>query len=416
MIQAEPVPAGEPQHAAIWRELAGGWNIILAAFLAVGLHSLPSYSFGAVIGPLARDLGADTPTVALWSIFWSGGAILCALIVGTWVDRVGARRVILSALPLFALVLGAKSLFVDGIASLFGFAFLTGMACTALGSMASGRLVADRFRAGLGSAFGLMATGIGLAALAGPITLQQIVDARDWQTGYLAMALLAFAVWPLFWLLTRSVPQSTRSAASAMPVAALAPIMLTPVFVLLAAGTFLFGMIVTGASVNLILFLQSLGFERVEAAGAVGAFGVFTVLGRILTGFVLDRLALHIGSFMALILLVLACSFAVLASGSTIAVLVALVVFGFAVGAEADCLSFAVVRLFGHDLYGRVYGLLGVGVLLLGAGFGPVIFSYLAAHAGGYPAAFAFWAALAAGSSVLFVLTRTAPYFDESPK
>lgn len=404
--------AAAPAHSGLWREIGKGWPLILAAFLPVALHSLPNYGLGALIGPIAEDFGVDVSRVAAWSLFWSLGAIACALVVGRAVDLWGARRVILCGLPLFAVVLAALSVFAEGLASLLFFAVMTGVACTGIGSIPCGRILADRFDAGLGTAFGLMAAGIGMAALAGPLLLQQLADSFGWRSAYAAMSAGALLVWPIFWFASKGASRPVVKA-NFVPKVRILPLIRTRTFALMAAGTFLFGMVVTGASVSMILFLQSHGFERPEAAAFAGLFGVSTIAGRILTGFALDRVRLHIADFTALVLAGLALCFVVMSGSLLPAVLASIAVFGFAVGAEADCLSYSVVRLFGREVYGRLYGLLGVGALLAGAGFGPVIFNLIVEQAGGFAAAFGAWSVLTLASAFFFFLVRTAPYANQ---
>lgn len=109
-------------------------------------------------------------------------------------DRVGARRVILMFLPVYAAVLIGQAVLVDSVPMLFTFAFAIGVACTGLSTISCGRLVADRFDRALGTALGLMAAGIGVAALVGPILLQHVVDNRGWRAGYAAMGVTGLAL------------------------------------------------------------------------------------------------------------------------------------------------------------------------------------------------------------------------------
>lgn len=405
-------PAARP--ASSWSEIISGWNFILAAFLPVVLFSLPSYSFSVIIGPLADYFRTPSSSIAIWSLFWSGGAIVGSFAIGSLVDRFGARRVILSFQPIYAGLLMGQAMLVDSVPMLFLFAFAIGVACTGLSTISCGRLIADHFTRALGTALGLMSAGVGMAALLGPVALQHVVDEWGWREGYAAMGVAGIVLIPFFWLLTRGAQGNRIGRSASTAPASIRPILASRTFVMLGIGTFLFGAIVTGASVNLVLFLGSLGMGRPEAAAAAGIFGSFTVLGRIVTGLALDRIRLHIATFMALILLGLGACFAAMTTEWLLLTMTALSVFGFAVGAEADCLSFATVRLFGRESYGRVYGILGVGVLLSGAGFGPVLFGLSVEHLGGYPSAFSIWAALSALSAFAFYNVRGARYVCEA--
>lgn len=411
-MSAEITQPQAPAGGGVWREVTSGWAVIAAAFLPVGLHALPNYGFSALIGPMAEDFGVEVSRIALWTLFWSFGAILCSVFAGRVVDRWGPRSVILILLPVYALVLSGMAMFSVNMAVLFAFAFLTGIACTGIGSIPSGRLIADRFDAGLGTAFGLMAAGIGLAALLGPVLLQQVTDRFGWRAGYLCIAVLALLAWPVFYGLTRRQAADAPRAARPPEQVSVSHLIRSRTFLLMAAGTFLFGMVVTGATVNMILFLGSHGLERAEAAGFAGLFGISTIAGRMLTGLALDRIPLHIAEFTAIVLTGLAACLALMSADSLAIVLLMVGLFGFAVGAEADCLSYSVVRLFGRKVYGQMYGFLGVGALLTGSGFGPLIFNSIFETTGNYAGTLRIWSMVALLSAFLFLLVRKDPYTE----
>jgi len=394
-------------------ELASGAPTVVAAFLAIAISGLPTYAFGVLIGPIAASLGESTTTVAMWMLGWSLGSIACAFTIGSLADRFGPRRILLSFLPLYAAVLLAQAMLTVDVATLLLGGVVVGIGMTGIGAIPCSRLIAARFDQGLGTALGSMSAGVGCAALLAPVAIQRIVDAWGWRAGYLAMAAAALLVLPLIWRLTATGDHRIHAVAAPAPLEIpISHIIRSRAFLCLAAGTFLFGLLVTGTSHNLILYLGHLGFDRSQAAGVASALGVVTIVGRLATGYALDRLPVHIGVFMVVVLLLLAGSFAAAASGVTAAVFAALLLLGLAIGAEADCLSFGTVRLFGRRAYGRVFGILGVGILFAGAGVGPVAFR-LCVDLVGYAGTFTLFSLGAAiGAAVLIPVCR-APYIIE---
>ena len=173
---------------SIRQEFALSWRAMLAVVIGMWASSLPSYSIGAFIGPLSTEFGRSVTKITGWSLAWSIGCIVSAPIVGSLADRYGARWVILSALLMLAMALLAVSLFTDRLWLFYAGGFATGVIGAATSAITYGRVVSGLFDRGLGTALGLMSTGIGLGAVTGPRAMQAIIDAYGWRWALAAEA------------------------------------------------------------------------------------------------------------------------------------------------------------------------------------------------------------------------------------
>jgi MFS family permease len=137
---------------------------------------------------------------------------------------------------------------------------------------------------------------------------------------------------------------------------------------ILCAFTFA-AIIAGGLVVHLPGLLVDRGFTVAAAARTVGYMGYAIISGRLLLGFLMDRLSptLTGGIF------ILFASVASVLLASNAPAIIALLLFGLFSGAEVDLMSFLMGRIFGLKHYAQIYGW-GISAFTLGAGLGPTIF------------------------------------------
>jgi len=397
----------------IGAEFVRSWRAILAVILGMWVSAIPSYSIGAFIAPVAAEFSASTTQVTGWSLAWSLGCVVSAPLVGALADRVGARRVILTALASLSAALFAVSRFTNDLTEFYLGALALGAIGAGTSAITYGRVVNSRFDLGLGTALGLMSVGLGLGAVFGPRLMQAIIDSLGWRQAFAILALLPLAILPLLfaWLREGSTYKDTE----------LAPIegvtrreaMRRPVFWVLAVGTILYGVCVGGVSVNLFPFLTSENLSRADAASAAGLFGAATVAGRLLGGIIIDRVRIHVAILLSIVLIVEAAAFLALGLGGATYLIPALLAFGVSVGAEADCLAYCTIKVFGRRYFGSIFGVLGIVMLYIGTGIGPLLFSATRDWLGTYPLAFYVWAGLALVAAPLFASVASVPFFKQ---
>jgi hypothetical protein len=113
---------------------------------------------------------------------------------------------------------------------------------------------------------------------------------------------------------------------------------------------------------------------------------------------------------MALAMSALTVAYLLIGYSPLVGMAVGLAIFGFFLGAEVDCLAYCTVRLFGRRAFGSIYGVLGLCMLHVGIGGGPVIFSATATRLQSYPTTFAIWSLIALAGGAVFLAVAGAPY------
>lgn len=130
---------------------------------------------------------------------------------------------------------------------------------------------------------------------------------------------------------------------------------------------------VGGMTPNMVIIFKTAGFTKAQAVGLVSYIGLSVVAGRVIGGWLLDRLW---APWVGLILVgIPASAYWLLGHGpfnERIDLLVVILA-GLAAGAEYDLMSFLVARYFGMKNFSVIYGPL-YSFFSIGAGIGPVVY------------------------------------------
>jgi predicted MFS family arabinose efflux permease len=136
-------------------------------------------------------------------------------------------------------------------------------------------------------------------------------------------------------------------------------------------------------TVNLVPIFSEAGIDRTTGAAIAGVTGISGIVGKLLGGFLLDRL--NAGRVVAIATCLPALSGILLIAfpGSILAAIMAVAVLGFALGVEIDGVGYLTSRHFGMLNFGLIYGTI-VGMLALTSGIGPVLANHAYDVTGSY--------------------------------
>ena len=357
------------------RSGAAGWRVVLASLsgIAFGVTGLFFYSTGIFLKPVAGEFGWNRAAASAVPLIAALALAITAPFVGTVVDRVGTRIVAI----------------VSGIGLALGFWLLSHSPprISALTSASSWWLccwvpeprrsctrayINLHFRRSRGAALGIAQTATGIAGALIPALLIPYVGLHGWRAGYRALALCAIASLPITLLLLGRLPapvaQDPRSVAPAG--LTFADAMHTSVFYVLVVMLAFAAVGVGGIIVHLAPMLSDAGMAPARAGAVASALGFGIIIGRVSTGFLVDRLFAPRVAFFAFTLAAGGC--VVLAYGQAYWAVAATVMVGLAMGAEIDLISYLVARYFGLVAYGRIYGWL-YAVFMVGTSIGPIV-------------------------------------------
>src|SRR4029077_15137481 len=127
------------------------------------------------------------------------------------------------------------------------------------------------------------------------------------------------------------------------------------VFWALAAAFFLDVIAINGTLTHIVALLTDRGVALQAAVAALSGTGIALILGRILSGWCLDRLW---GPYVAVAFFILPMiGIAILSTGAVgLAPVLGAVMLGLGLGAEVDLMAFFASRYFGMRNYAKIYG------------------------------------------------------------
>jgi len=366
-------------------EFRRGWPIVVAAAvgLACGLGALPIYSLGALAKPMVVDLGWSRAEVQGIYTWMTVGNLVAAPALGWWLDRHGVRAVTLWSTLAMAIGFVVLGLATQSLASAYAIAFVMAAVGVATTPITWTRAIVSWFDAGRGQALGFALAGTGVSAALVPSYTVWLIERFGWRGAYVGLGVLTLALaLPLAaWLLheppdaaarrarhraaaVANATAAARAAATPGPRdvadrapgrAAPKPVFLDFRFWLLCATFVLVGGSIAGIVAHLVPMLSDRGVSAASAAQVAGLSGIAVIIGRIGTGYLLDKFWAPGVAFIVLSLPVVSCLLLASGAGGIPGAVVAVVIAGLAAGAEFDLMSFLVSRYFGAGRYGVVY-------------------------------------------------------------
>ena len=294
-------------------------------------------------------------------------------IAGWLVDRFGPRRLMMSGI----VMAGVALIGLGSMSSLGGFYFF--YLFNALGYMCGGPLpnqvlLSRWFTKSRGKAMGFAYLGIGIGGAVVPLVSHVLVQHFGWQAALriLGVAIIVVALPMAFF--SKEPPQHDRASATTNFARAKAAFK-TPAFYLLALGSMCSVAAISGTQNNLKLFLSlDRHYSQGEAARILSLVLTFSILGRLLMGWLADRWTKKY--VMLLIYLLVAVAIPFLFFGeSHRAVYIFAVIFGIGLGGDYMIVPLMTAEIFGVQVLGRL-----MGVILTADGVAEATSPWIVAH------------------------------------
>jgi len=143
-------------------------------------------------------------------------------------------------------------------------------------------------------------------------------------------------------------------------------------FYKIALGAFLFTVAAIGIVPNLIPILASFEISRGQAAAIAGVAGLSSIVGRLVTGVLLDRYNPNIIAGVVVLLPVFSCLLLLGSPGDVTLAVLAAIIIGAALGSEVDVMAFMTARHFGTLRYGTIFGVIS-GLWAIATATGPFL-------------------------------------------
>ncbi|MDH1254363.1 MULTISPECIES: MFS transporter [Comamonas] len=398
MTQPPPTHSHTPHSLGIdLSEFKSAWRIVILATLGLAINSNSSmlYAYGAMMVPLQQTFDWARADLQSAVSFMFLGSVVASQIVG-WLNlRFGMKRVTVLSLCMLSLAFIAMTHLGPSIVTLYLGFFLMSLASMGTMHVTWTHLVNLWFERNRGLALALVLSGTGLAAMLIPSAVSTVISRWNWQAAFwLLAALPMLLVLPLVlaWMKeparapARKHSESASSAGPLVTGASLREGVRQPRFWLLNIALSMVVACVVTLVTNGVPLLRDKGLEAGDAARIFGSFGLSLILGRVIVGYLVDRLWAPGVAAAALGLPALGCLLLGISGANDTGWLVlGVMLVGIGAGAEFDLAAFLVSRYFGMRDYGRLFGI-HLGLITLASTLAPWLFGQLFRSTGSYQA------------------------------
>lgn len=390
---------------------SSAWLVVLGSTISLIFSNGPVlfFTFAVFLKPVSEQLEWSRGTMSLAVTF---GLILGGLVTpfaGIAVDRWGIRKVTLIFITLFAASFAAISL----AAHVWVFIVLYAVAGLFAGGQAPlpyAKAISGWFEARRGLALGIAMAGVGIGLAIIPQVVRVLLNSFDWRTTYVIVGAITWLIaFPAVFFFVKDPPTTLDRTAGGSSAATVADgddisfALRHKDFWLTVIAAFLVVTAINGVIAHLVALLTDHGVPNGIAVRMLVAVGLSAIVGRLLSGFLLDRFfAPYLAATSFLVPLA---GIGILLSGVTATplIIVAAVCLGLGLGAEVDIIGFLVGRYFGLRRYGEIYGYI-FAVFTMGTGIGPYLMGVSYDLTASYKFALAGFCGLLLLSSVLIAM------------
>lgn len=353
------------------------WWIVVASFLAliVGQGAVEVFVTGIFIKPISETLHLGRGVIASGMGMTNILTAVCIIFLGRWMDKVGVKAVLVPFLVLFAIATASLSLLTASVPLLFLLFGIQGFVGAGQTPTAYSKMISAVFDDKRGLALGLAMAGVGAGTVLLPQYSRYLLGTYGWRGGYvgIGIAIIILGVIPvlLFVHEPEEVKKARREKLNAAKVQNLPGMeygeaLRTPRFWGLCFAFFCAQTAINGTMIHTVPMLLDRGIKIGTAVAAMSMGGFALIIGRIIAGWLLDRV------YAAwVVIFFLACPMVGIAilgfklPGS--APMYGAMLLGMGVGAEIDLVAYILSRYFGVRAFGALHGVAFAWVLVANA-------------------------------------------------
>lgn len=295
-----------------------GWVILAAGTIgSVMMGPSQTFTIGVFLDSFINELGISRANISLIYGVATLGASFMLPLTGRLVDRHGPRKMVLAA----ALGLGLAGIAMSQVWG--GFAMLVGLLALrfcGFGSLqlVSTNVIAQWFIRQRGLVMGLAGLSLPIALIIYPALTQYLIDRFEWRGAWIVLGLLVWVVMlPVGWIFFKDKPEQyglqpdgdsqSVTGLHRQPVSeenwTLAEARRTGAFWIFAAALSTMTMLMAGLVFHQISLFEVRGLSRETAVSAFNAIALFSIVGNLGMGRLIDKLPIRL--MLALTLLVL---------------------------------------------------------------------------------------------------------------
>ena len=338
------------------------WVTLLgcAVGMAVSMSSMLVFPFGLYMTAVTAEFGWSRTKYTTILSFIAICNIIVLPLSGWAVDKIGSVRCIV-----LGIVIGCACYAALAFANSYSAFAMLACAASAAGCFALYpayfSIARGWFDRNLGVALATASAGVQVGVVALSYLIRARIDTAGWRNAFVTVALVAVLVGLgnlliLIRVNRGPIPAPERLHARAQDVAVGVPLreaVRTPEYWMFSSAFMLVVFASAGPAINLPALIADRGGASTLAATAVTAIALGSLIGRVITGFLLDRYSMTLPA--TLFFAGQAIGIAALSANNSWTVAAAFLM-GMAQGAELDIMGFVLARRYGRRFYARIFG------------------------------------------------------------
>jgi predicted MFS family arabinose efflux permease len=369
-------------QAEEWRKY---WPLVLAAFLGVSVPSIAVISIGLFVGPLEKEFGWSRTEI-------SAGISLAALmtiplspLIGALIDRWGGRRLALPGLLLTSLAIASLSLANGSFVQWMLLWALYGLAAMLIKITLWTAAIAGTFHAGRSMALSLTLSGSAMVVIVIPPLTEWLIGSFGWRMAYIGLA-AAFGIPALVmsYISLYDARDRARVARASAPsdLPPPEPARLQGLSVAEALRCFALYRIAGATLITLLLsaafmvhqfpILTESGVSRQNAAMLASLAGVASIVGKLVTGWLMERYDGGVIGCITNLVLALAMLLLMEPFRTSSTIVLAMIIIGYSNGTKLQICVYLTSIYAGMLNYGKIFGVMA-SVIAVAGGIGPLV-------------------------------------------
>ena len=315
-----------------------GWKVAAASAVGVfvSFASLLVYTFGVFLKPISEEFGWSREAVSAAFGIAAMTVAVCSPPLGYLLDRTRPQRIIVPGLIVFGCAFASLSLLTSHLWHLYAVFLVLGIVGNATAQMAYSRAVTSWFDVRRGTALALVMSGGAIGAMVLPPIAQALIGTLGWRGACLALGAMVLVTGvPTVGRFVRERPRAPSAIDAVVEGSTVRDAARSRAFWILVAVLFGVSIAQNGAITHIAALLTDRGVPARGAALAISAMGAASLLGRLSTGWLIDRFFAARVSFILLAISALG-TFVLAGATSLAAGALAAALIGFGMGGEAD--------------------------------------------------------------------------------
>ncbi|HEX7854672.1 MAG TPA: MFS transporter [Sphingobium sp.] len=371
----------QSEAAQEWRQ---SWTLVLASCIGISFHTVMTASSGLFLQPLGDEFGWSRAQAASGI---SIAAVLSAILspfFGILIDWWGTRKLALPGIILTGGIIVSFSLLTGSITQWIALWLTYAVISSLVKSTVWTAAVAGVFTAARGMALGLTLAGTALAMTVAPPLTNYLIQGFGWRDAYVWLGLgwsgvaLVLCFFFLFDAHDRNrearvkAPAEEATRLAELPGLTVAQAIRDTALWRIGISTFVMMMLTIALQVHQFPLLVESGVSRDNAALLASLSGIAGIVGKIATGWFIDRLNPNWVGGLTLSLTAVAFVLLLDPFRTPLLIVVAMIVNGYSSGAKLQICGYLTSRYGGLRNFGKIFSVMA-SFIALGTGLGPVL-------------------------------------------